>query len=410
MASSRRFAAVTDRLADLGSSAKWALHIRARELASSREIIELTIGEPDVTVERKLIDECTRSMLSGRTRYAPGRGEDTVLDALVEKYSSRAPHVTQRNFLWFPGTQTALYAAVMGLAGPGDHVLVGDPYYATYAGVIAATGAERISVPLSSSNGYRMRAKDLEERITPESRAVLLNSPHNPTGSVLTVEDVVAISEVCEKHNLWMVCDEVYEHLVFDEECKFASPLDFPQFFDRTVAVSSISKSHAAPGFRSGWCVGPEDLCDRLLPLSDTILFGGQPFVADMTALALSEPYDTAALMRNIYRRRASLVVDALEGDSAPGVVPVAPLAGMFVVLDVSRTGLSGNSFAWTLLESESVAVMPGDSFGDEADHLVRISLTVPDELLATACERITRFARSLVGGGREGNTAAAAL
>lgn len=387
-----RYASITDRLADLGSE-KWAIHLEARALAARGvEVIELTIGEPDIAPDRALLDECARAMHAGRTRYSNGRGETAVLDALASKYSTRTGRTIGReNLLCFPGTQTALYAAMMGLVESGDSVLVGDPFYATYDGVIRATGARRVSVPLQARHGFRMQAEDLEAAITPDSRVLLLNSPHNPTGAVLSRDEVAAIGEICQKHDLWLVSDEVYEDLIFDGS--FVSPFDNAALAQRVVAVSSISKSHAAPGFRSGWAVGPAEFCDRLLPLSETMLFGGQPFIADMTAFALTQSSDTAARMRDAYRHRAQLVIDGVV--QAFGVTPVAPEAGMFIVLDIGATGMDGDAFAWSLLKEERVATMPGSSFGDQASNLIRLSLTVPDDSLRDACRRIVRFSNN---------------
>ena len=385
-----RYASITERLADLGSG-KWAVHIAARRRAAGGEpIIELTIGEPDIPPDPKLIAECARAMEAGRTRYSNGRGEPALLAALSRKYSERSGRaVTADNLLCFPGTQTALFAVMTALVESGDEVLVGDPFYATYEGVIRATGAAKIDVPLRPENGFRMQAADLEAAITPRSRVLLLNSPHNPTGATLSAGEIAEIGAICTRHDLWIVSDEVYEALIFGGT--FASPFDDAALAGRTVAVSSISKSHAAPGFRSGWAVGPAEFCHRLLPVSETMLFGNQPFIADMTAYALTHELDTAKRMRDAYSRRARLIADLL-GD-APGIRPLPPAAGMFILLDIAGTGLTGEDFAWALLDEAKVAVMPGASFGDKARGFVRLSLTVPDEKIAEACRRIVDFA-----------------
>ena len=389
-----RYASITDRLAHLGSG-RWALHLAARRMkAAGDEIIELTIGEPDVPPDPALLEEASRAMHAGRTRYSNGRGEPRVLQALVEKYSSRRAGVTERNFLCFPGTQTALYAVMTGLVEAGDGVLVGDPLYATYEGVIASTGAHAIPVPLRPEKKFHLQAEDLERAVTPEARVLLLNTPHNPTGAVLTAPEIAAIGEVCRRHDLWIVCDEVYEQLIF-QGTAFASPFDVPELADRTIVVSSISKSHAAPGFRSGWAAGPEEFCEKLLPVSETMLFGVQPFISDMTAMALSRHFDTADVMRENYRRRAEAVEKAFAGSNL--VKPMAPEGGMFILLDVTATGLSGEEFAWELLHQEKVAVMPGSSFGHQAAGFLRISLTVPEDLLATAMARVAELAHRLV-------------
>ncbi|MEL6677451.1 MAG: pyridoxal phosphate-dependent aminotransferase, partial [Pseudomonadota bacterium] len=189
----------------------------------------------------------------------------------------------------------------------------------------------------------------------------------------------------------WLVCDEVYEELVFDGP--FESPFDVPEFAEHVIVVSSISKSCAAPGFRSGWAVGPAAFCERVLPLSETMLFGNQPFIADMTTRALTDPPDTARRMRSDYARRARVLFDRLS--AVPELTPYRPAAGMFLLADVARTGLDGEAFAWQLLEA-GVAVMPGTSFGESARTLIRISLTVPDHQLEEAADRIARFVGEL--------------
>ncbi|MCY0150327.1 pyridoxal phosphate-dependent aminotransferase [Hoeflea sp. G2-23] len=385
------YAQITERLAHSGG-AKWAIHQHCRTMkAQGADIIELTIGEPDLPPDPQLFEVCHQSMLAGRTGYSSGRGEPELLDAIAARYARRRADVDTDNVMCFPGTQTALFATMMALTGPGDGVLVGDPFYATYEGVIGASGAHRQPVPLRPENGFRMKAEDLEASITPQSRVLLLNSPHNPSGAVLRAEELARIGAVCKAHDLWIVADEVYEELVFDGE--FASPFDNPDLADRVIALSSISKSHAAPGFRSGWAVGPHEFCDKLLPLSETMLFGNQPFIADMTAFALNSDLQTSKLMREAYKRRAALIADRLE--QLDGIVPFRPQAGMFIIADVSGTGLDGERFAWRLLEA-GVAVMPGSSFGDNAGGLIRLSLTVPDESLTEACNRIASFVESI--------------
>ena len=177
-----RYASVTENLKNLGSD-KWAVHVKARELiAEGSDVIELTIGEPDMPPEDDLLDECAKSMKSGRTKYSNGRGESKLLQQLKNKYASiSALKITENNILCFPGTQTALYATMRSLVEDGDEVLVGDPLYATYEGIIRSSGAKMVPVPLRKENSFIMGADDLETAITSKSRVLLLNSPHNPT-------------------------------------------------------------------------------------------------------------------------------------------------------------------------------------------------------------------------------------
>ncbi len=386
-----KFSSVTKNLQRLGSE-KWELHNEARRLVlAGIDVIELTIGEPDIPPSDDLLEECIRSIRSGRTKYSNGRGEQHLLTQIKNKYNKISlKTITEKNILCFPGTQTALYATIRSLAEAGDEVLVGDPLYATYEGIIRASGAEMVTIPLRQSSNFVIDPNDLEKAITKKSRVILLNSPHNPTGSILTRKDFLKIADICVKHNLWVVSDEVYEELIFAGN--FISPMSIENLANRTVSVSSISKSHAAPGFRSGWAIGPEEFCTKALPLSETMLFGNQPFIADMTAYALSKPSKTASKMRVAYHRRAKLICKMLR--NVTKVKPFMPSAGMFILINIKDTNLSCYDFAWKLLREHNVAVMPGDSFGQQATDYIRISLTVPDKDLIQACDRIAKFVK----------------
>jgi arginine:pyruvate transaminase len=386
-----RFAPVTERLAGLGG-AKWAVHAAARVLqAAGQPVIELTIGEPDVPTPAALMDAAVHAMHMGRTGYSNGRGEATLVQALATRYTaSRGRIITPDQVMCFPGTQTTLFAVLGALVATGDEVLVGDPMYATYEGLMRATGATMVPVPLRPEAGFRMQAADVAARITDRSRVLFLNTPHNPTGAVLRADDLAALGRLAIKHDLWILCDEVYEEMVFDG-VPFASPLSDPALAKRVVIASSISKSHAAPGFRSGWCIGPAAFCERALPLSETMLFGNQPFIADMTALAVSAPSTVAPGMRVRFARRAALIHAALDG--VAGLRVNRPEAGMFALIDARATGISGEAFAMGLLQAKGVAVMPGESFGQALAGWVRLSLTVSDDRLAEACARIADYA-----------------
>ncbi|MCL4676338.1 MAG: pyridoxal phosphate-dependent aminotransferase, partial [Pararhodobacter sp.] len=307
------------------------------------------------------------------------------------RYSHRLgrPIGTDR-FLCLPGTQTSLYLVLRALCEPGCEVLLGNPMYATYEGLIRASGATPVPVRLVPDNGFRLRAEDVAAAITPATRVLLLNTPHNPTGAILRPEDLRALGKVAQEHDLWIVSDEVYGDLTHDNRL-FTSALADPAFEDRTIVAASISKSHASPGFRSGWVVGSAEFCTRALPLSETMLFGSQPFIADMTAQAVAAPPDLARAMAARMANRARIIRDALDG--VAGLRVSLPEAGMFALIDISA--LSGDSvaFALKLLETVDVAVMPGASFGAGLEGWLRVALNASDEDTADACARIRRFA-----------------
>lgn len=384
-----RYGAITTRLAAAGSD-KWAVHLRAVDLkAQGQPIVVASIGEPEIPASPVLTQTCIDALQQGRVGYSSGQGEAGLLQVLADRYSTRRNMaVSTDNIMTVPGTQTALYVAMTGLLDPGDQVLVGDPYYVTYDDVIRAPGGQVVPVPLRPEDGFCLQAEALRAAVTPQCKAILLTTPHNPTGAVLSAQQIRAIGDVAKEHDLWIISDEVYEDLVFDGE--FASPLDFEDLRERTVVVSSISKSFAAPGFRSGWIVAPQEFVRRVLPLSETMLFGNQPFIADATQAALQAENPVAAQMRDSYQRRARMLQTGLS--TCPQVDVLMPKAGMFVMLDIRGTGLSGEDFAWKLLDQEQVSVLPGEAFGAGGAGFVRVSLTLHDSEVERVAEAITHM------------------
>ena len=386
------YSSVTTSLSSLGS-AKWAVHFAARALVAAGEpILELTIGEPDIPPDPRLLHEVSRSLEAGRIGYASGRGEPVLLAALAKKYRAVRFDVSERNFLALPGAQTCLYTVIKAIAESGDEILVGDPYYATYEGIIRASGAAPRFVPLRPENRFHMTAADLEAQITPHCRGLLLNSPHNPTGAVLTATEIAAIGEVCLRHDLWLIADEVYADMVYEGE--FASPFANPRLSEIVIAVGSVSKSFAAPGLRSGWVAGPAEFIDRCQPLAEAMLFGNQPFIADATAWGINQGLTTGRDFGQHCLRRARLASEVLSGSNR--LKMLMPEAGMFVLVDIRQTGLSSHDFAMRLLHETRVAVMPGSSFGRNLEGYLRLSLTTPDAVIVEAGKRLRNFAEQV--------------
>lgn len=389
-----KFAKITERLSGLGSE-KWAVHIEGRRRASGgRPMIFLSIGEPDSPPPAAILDEAARQMHAGRIRYAEGRGEANVRRALANLYTRQTGRTIHENqFIYLPGTQTALFAAMMTVVEEGDEVLMADPYYATYEGVIAAAGGIPAPIRVDPDQGFHLKAADLEKAITPKSRVLLMNSPSNPTGAVFTRSEIEKIGAVCERHDLWIVSDEVYATMTYGNAV-FASPFDVPALEKRTIVVSSISKSHAVPGFRSGWIAASAEFCDRCIPVTETMLFGSQPFLEDATAFALSTHFAEVDAMKRNYEARARALVKALG--SSRKVSARMPEGGMFAMVDVRNTGLTGEAFAWRLLEEEDVVTMPGESFGAGGAGHLRVALTVSVDEITEACKRIARLAERI--------------
>lgn len=388
-----RYSPFVDRIAGRGAGA-WAVHMEALQLrAAGQDPILLTVGDPDQGPPEAVIEATIQGLKAGHTGYAPIVGLPELRAAIAARVQSRSGKpCTPENVVVVPGTQGGLYTALQCIAGPGDEVIVPEPMYATYEAVVGASGATMVNVPLRPETGFHLDLDALARAITPKTRVIWITSPHNPTGAVMTRDEVEAVARLCRQHDLWLVSDEVYEDLTFARPHVHAWGLD--GMADRTVVVSSLSKSHAMPGYRMGWIVGPPALAQHLFNLLLCMLYGAPPFLQDGALAAFKGNLPEVAAMREDYRRRAELMARLLA--EAPNCKVTPPEGGMFVMLDVRGTGLGSDAFARGLLKAEQVAVLPCDGFGPSAVGQLRISLTADDARLADAAERIVRFAKSI--------------
>jgi arginine:pyruvate transaminase len=389
-----KLARIADRLAGLGAE-KWAVHLEGKQRAATGEdLIFLSIGEPDAKPPVSILDVADRQMRAGRFRYAPGQGEPELLEALSRHYTVQAGRpISPAQFIFLPGTQTALFVAMLATLNEGDEILLLDPYYATYEGVIAAAGGIAVPVRLSPDQGFHPDIADLASAITSRTRAILINTPGNPTGAVFTREEVAAIGALAKAHDLWIISDEVYATLIYGNNV-FASPFHDQSLEERTIVVSSLSKSHAIPGFRLGWIAASEDFCTKVLAITETMLFGSQSFLQDAATFALDTEFPELATMKSTYQARAEALITGLAG--SPHVSAHLPEGGMFVMVDVRKTGLSGEDFARRLLAEERVVTMPGESFGAGGAGHLRVALTVSADQLQEAAKRIVRLAAQI--------------
>jgi arginine:pyruvate transaminase len=386
-----KLASIADRLATLGSD-KWRVHIEGKQRrARGEELIFLSIGEPDLPPPEAILDEARGRIRRGNLGYIPANGDKHLLAALSRHYSKQmGRNIGTDQFMFLPGTQTALSIAFLSILEVGDEVILFDPYYATYEAVVTAPGGVPLPVALDPDRGFHPDLAAIEKAISPRTKAILLNSPSNPTGAVFTSSEIRAIGDIAKKHDLWIVSDEVYATLIHGEHV-FASPFMHHDLEERTVVVSSISKSHAVPGFRCGWIAASADFCEKALPVSETMLFGSQPFLEDALAFALNNEFVETAAMRDAYWKRGGALVEGLKKSNR--VKARLPEGGMFVMVDVRGTGLSGNDFARRLLAEEGVVTMPGESFGTCGAGHLRVALTVDEAKMAEAAKRIVRLA-----------------
>ncbi len=392
-----QFASMVDRVAGRGAEA-WALHMEgvAQERRTGKEVLFLTVGEPDFDTPELIQQAAITSMQGGNTHYTPIVGTRALRQAVADwQKELTGQEVDADQVVVAPGAQAALFAVVQCLAEVGDEVITTDPRYSTYEAVIGASGAKMVSVPLLPDRNFALDLDALRAAVTPRSRVILLNSPHNPTGAVLTQEELEAVAALCREKDLWLVSDEVYGSLTYDQPHR--TPAVLPGMAERCVVVSSVSKSHAMTGWRIGWAIGPHQLMEHLHNLLLCMLYGLPGFLQEAATVALNEGQDEVRRMHASYTTRRNFMAPWL--DRLPGLGCASPAGGMFVMLDVRGTGLDAVTFARRLLQEESVAVLPGGGFGDQAEGFCRLSLGFSDETLSEACRRIEAFANRLAAG-----------
>jgi arginine:pyruvate transaminase len=383
------FAACTSALA-AADTAAWELSDRAaRRAAAGEDIILLTIGDIDFPTPECVIDAAMRSLREGRTHYAPIAG-DPGLRATVARSAARrlGSPLTPDNVVVFPGAQCALFSAMHCVAGPGDEVILLEPSYATYGMVVAACGARAVPVCLSAAEGFRLDVDRITRAITPRCRAIVINSPNNPCGVVFPAEALAKLVELCVHHRIWILSDEVYADLTFGTS--HVSPASLPGAAACCVVIESLSKSHAMTGWRIGWAIAPVALAQHLESLAQAQLFSSPPFIQDAAVVALEQASDFTQNLRGVFLRRRDVFLERIG--NCPQLRPFAPHGGMFVLVDVSGSGLAAQTFANELLSEEGVAVVPGDAFGSSVAGSVRIALNQPEDRLVEACRRMRRF------------------
>lgn len=376
-----------------GGSDGWDLFIKARKMISEgHNITELTIGEHDIKTDTRILEAMHAAALGGATGYAMVPGIDDLRNAVATRLTARTGvPTTLDNVLITAGGQAALFAAFRAALDEGDTALYINPYYATYPGTIRSVGGVPKAVTAEADNGFLPTFEALDATAA-GAKALLINSPNNPTGAVYGRDTLKAIAAVAIKHDLIVISDEVYDTQVWEGE--HISIRSLEGMAERTFVVGSMSKSHAMTGSRVGWLVGPDEAMGHVLNLLTNTNYGVAGFTqrAALFALGLGEAFESE--IGAPFQRRRALAQKALEGQNA--IRLSQPSGAMYLMLDIRATGLSGDDFADRLLMERHIAVMPGESFGDAAAGHVRIAMTIPDAPFEAAIKEIAAFAANL--------------
>ncbi len=371
----------------------WELFYRARAMAAQGEpVTELTIGEHDIGTDPAILTAMDAAARAGHTGYAMVPGVDALRDAVAARVAARTGVPTTReNVLITPGGQSALFAAHHATCDEGDRALFIDPYYATYPGTIRGVGAVPVPVAAHAGDAFQPRAEDIRAQAQ-GARSLLINTPNNPTGVIYGRDTLEGIAGLCHDHDLWLISDEVYDTQVWEGE--HLSPRALTGMADRTLVVGSMSKSHAMTGSRCGWIVGPQDAIDHLITLATHTTYGVPGYIQEAALFALNAGPELEERVAAPFRRRRALAREIMSQQNLVGLVPAQ--GAMYCMLDIRATGQSGIGFAEALLDAQGIAVMPGESFGAAAAGHVRVALTVDDDRLGDALERLCNTARSM--------------
>ena len=372
----------------------WEVHDRALAMERAGEdVILLCVGDPDFRTPEPIIDNAVSYLRVGRTHYSPTLGEIKLRRAVADLETQTSPHpCSMEEVAIFPGATNALHAVMSCLLDPGDEVVIPEPMYVGYPLIMASLDARMVTVPLGVEGNFALSLESITQAVTGRTRVVFINTPGNPTGSIIGKRMLRELASFCRERNIWLVCDEVYSMFTYDG--RHVSLRAAAEHLDNVVMVDGLSKSHAMSGWRIGWAIAPPGLIERLGAYAGATLFGCPQFIQDASAFALENDQVYVEQMRTEYLERRDLVLKRL--DRLPVLRCHKPLAGMFIMCDVSGTGMNGREFASALLDAERVSVVPGDAFGSSAENCVRIGLAQPRHILKRACKRIKRFIEGL--------------
>ena len=380
---------IASRVSQLNGEGALAVFSRAKELErQGRSIIHLELGEPDFHPAAPVVDAVRDAVAAGRDRYVSTRGIPALREAIADYLKrTRRLQVTPEEVLVAPGCKMALSLAMMALIEPGDEVLYPDPGFPIYPSFTRGLGAKAVAFGLEEKNGFQPDLDEIAGKITPQTTALIFNSPNNPTGTVFSVETLRKIAELARKHDLWIISDEIYARILFSGE--YESIWALPGMAERTVIIDGFSKSFAMTGWRLGYAVAPKHVIDAM----DLLVLNTFTCVAEFTQVAaieaLNDSMHAVDAMVVEYRKRRDLFVDGLN--AIPGFRCQIPDGAFYAWVNVEETGMSAEDVAKLLLEEAGVAGIAGAAFGPGGKNYLRFSLVSARNLLEQALERIQR-------------------
>jgi len=374
-----------------GGTNGWEVYRAGQKLKRQGvKLTDLSIGQHDIGTDPAILKAMYEAAAGGHTGYAAIDGIPPLRETIAARVEARTGVPTRpENVVVTGGGQGALFATHFAALEPGDRALYVEPCYATYAGTIRACGGVPVAIPALPENDFLPTRAQIDAAAADGAASLIVNSPNNPTGVVYPRACLEEVAEAAQAHDMWLISDEVYDTQVWEGE--HVSPRALPGLAERTLVIGSMSKSHAMTGSRVGWVVGPEEAIAALAELALNTTYGIPGFIQDAALAALQMGEDLERRVAAPFARRRELIAPLL---AAQNLVRALPNGGaMYVMLDIRATGMTGQDFAWALLEEERIVVMPGESFGPAAAGHIRLALTVEDEALVEAVGRLLAFA-----------------
>lgn len=387
---------LASRMDSIGTETAFEAAARARALeATGRSVIHLEIGEPDFDTPANVREAAKTALDGGATHYPPFAGIPDLRAAIAEDSSARKgfPIEPSQVFVTVGGKGVMVYA-ILALVDPGDEVIVPDPGYPIYESLTRFVGGTPVPIPIRMENEFRLDVEELASLITPRTKLLVVNSPANPTGGVLTRSDIERIAELAVRHDLLVLADEIYARILYDG-AEHVSLASLPGMADRTIVLDGFSKTYAMTGWRLGYAIVPTWLEKAYGTLIINTVSGATAFAQAGAVEALRGPQVEVEAMVTEFRARRDLIVDGLN--DIPGVRCLRPHGAFYVFPDISATGLSGAELADRLLPETGVCVLAGTAFGQLGRDHIRISYANSRENLTEALGRLRAFVEPLV-------------
>ncbi len=365
--------------------------------AEGRDVCGFGSGEPDFDTPEFIKKACAEALAAGKTKYTPAPGIPELRKAIAAKYTEEygLNDIDFTNVVVSPGGKFTCYLAILALAGPGDEVIIPAPYWVSYPEMVKLAGATPVEVFAGGDQNFKITPEQLESVVTPKSKVVIINSPSNPTGSVYTEAELRALYVVAEKHNLWIISDEIYEYLLYEDAKHFSIASIGPDAFNRTVVASGFSKSYSMTGWRLGTLVAPVQVSKAIANLQSQTSSNPTTFAQWGALAAMQQPEASKAAVQKMlveFDRRRKFLYDSLN--AIEGIVCPEAKGAFYLFPDISSFGLSASEFATRLLKEKEVAVVPGEGFG--APGYIRLSYATSDEIIEKGIARIKEFCAGL--------------